>query len=148
MCLIRKDRTVKVADRDLTFYKVLEDFGDEYTFRTFFRGWGVILNQLYSDENEDFDFKTVEASSYRDVRDPYPFACGDYLYKIDGGGFHLYTRKEDAERIVNDFKDRSKCVLVKAVIPKGTKYVEGTFDPMSLYAAPSICTKRVIYKNL
>ena len=65
------------------------------------------------------------------------------------GCFHLFKDEKDArDYIINQYYIcKEYCTIVKAIVPKGTEYIEGYFD--SAYGLfNSIATKAVKYVPL
>ena len=49
-------------------------------------------------------------------------------YKLDGGAFHLFKNRKDAERVAWDRESPiSHMLVVKAIVPAGTPYMKGKY---------------------
>ena len=137
MCLIcDKKPVVKRTGKDRVFYKILAvvkpSLGGGY--RTPYANSYVDLNKLIvEDETDDF----------------HASLCYD-RYEVSFGGFHLFTNKRNA------FTERNwlekNCLpsyietykVFKAVVPKGTPYIEGYFELNN----KSVVVKKVRYEEL
>jgi hypothetical protein len=54
-------------------------------------------------------------------------ACkdGSYLYHENEKGFHAYLTREDAEKFMGIAHKLSKYILLKCIVPKGTRFITG-----------------------
>ena len=130
MCLRTNTKNIKVADSDLTFYKVLVVKSDG-TLKTPHTIKNVELNTLIEEKDQDnFHFMNM-------------FQC----YEVSEGGIHLFVDKEEAdaaaERMNIYYKDNVK--VFEATVPKGTKYVKGEYG---YEGVKSVAVKKVIYKEI
>ena len=146
---------VKVAEEDLTFYKVLMTRTDEGhpAYRTFFRNVPIQFGKTYEQEDKTFTVRNDEHMRM--------------LYqRIDENAYHLFATYETALDFIrlNGFKHFDwKNIVCKAIVPKGTRYMEGvypTYECPSFIGAsqkpvrrliaehPSIVTKAVRYEML
>lgn len=66
-------------------------------------------------------------------------------WEVYGGCYHLFRKKEDADRIAKHLTEwyGVKHVVVKAVVPAGTRCVKGTFG-----STKSVAVRRVRYKKI
>jgi len=65
---------------------------------------------------------------------------------VEGNCFHLYKRKHDAIADLNTWGrniDSHKYFVVKAIVPKGTEYIEGEWGFTKV-----ICVRQVRYEKL
>ncbi len=142
MCLFLKknvpdEETFKTAEEDLTFYKVLRVFknaegNDGYV--TPYRCMYIKLGKLYQEIGSDY-FVTKPG-----VPEP------EYDRRIFGGGFHLFRDYVDAVDFSGIFPDSR---VVKAVVPKGTRYAVGDYKLCRFGRAyKSAVAKGVIYYEL
>ena len=120
----------KIANKDLTFYKVVKMIGIGYF--TPFYSTPIQLNIPYKN---NLPIDIIESSSL--------------CYDITSGVFHLCETYKSAEILKNkQYSLHGQCYKVlKAIVPKGTKYYEGFF----LFfgdSYPSIGTECVIYKEI
>lgn len=150
MCLyVKKDSKEKIAKKDLVFYKVVkveESIGyNGETYTTPFRYMKIVPGVTYVEKGENFD---------RRHEQPY------IGYSIEGGGFHLYVLEHDAQHCAdfeNDYlrnksmfqfnytipDSNSYYTVMRAIIPKGTRYIEGFFEDK-----PSVCAKAIRYEKI
>jgi len=133
MCLLVHGLKIEEAQEDLVFYKVAhasEMYDGEIKLVSLYRKFPIKLGKTYIEEG-DFELD------------------GN---RINGGCFHLYKHKYDAQRVAGiqggyDSRWMCRCkaqsflVVLKAIIPKGTKFVSGEFCDR-----PSIATKSVRYE--
>ena len=150
MCLTLSQKpVVKTTQKDRTFYKVLIEY-DEPT--KYYVDGGKLLSEdtSYLITPHRWDKATLGVLNCQKDTEIFPYVHGraydeDY-YSINEGGFHLYTRKKDALQDVKDrrfFLRNCHAIVVKAVVPKGTKYVRGDYG-----RNPSVCVKKVRYEKL
>jgi len=130
MCLITYDRPIpKRTEKEETYYKVLFYFGGD-AYRTPYRGQTIYLDKMQFELGEVFSTRVVLSG-----------------YEITEGGFHLFKQKEDAEKeaeLLNHYHPASRGYrVVKAVVPKGTPYVEGFYG-----GTKAIIVKKVTYKRI
>ena len=113
MCFIVKNNKVKIADKDITCYKVLTKLNTD-VYATPFTKMDVKLGERY-DIVDDNDFHVVKSS------------CGDGIeLKVFEGCFHTFNNIKNAESLLEDITFNSYLstfALVKAIIPKDTKYM-------------------------
>ena len=130
MCLITNDPTVKVANRDMTFWKVIrmqEDGG----YRTPYMDVYVRPNTLYVESVEPTDFKMWSCKDEDGVS----------YYHVENYAYHMFKTFLGALRLKKSFIYQRGLRVVRAVVPKGTLYVEGEYDGIK-----SIAAKKVMYK--
>lgn len=148
MCLYlnslnKEDNKVKTATEDIVCWKVLEKTGDN-VYRSPYEHYPYKLNTTIKDDGNRV--QNIEK-------------------KIYGGCFHTYMNMEDAFQSMtmsNNEVDhirkrwpgkgypRFNCyysVVVKCIIPKGTKYYEGTFKNEQNDLARSYASKRLKVTN-
>jgi len=123
------------TENEMVFYKVLNDLGktsdNRQWYETPFKNFEVNLGKEYSEDGEDFSV--------------------DELYDrwtVSGGGFHLFRDYEDADNETVRLKYHPMTpfydyVVVKAIVPKGTPYIEGRFN-----SCPCLIVKKVRYEKL
>ena len=141
MCLYVKKENfeVRTAEQDLYFYKVLTPSRDGKTFYTPIYHKPVKLGETYEEEGDDFNI--TRAWWLSEVYDSM------FDHKIDEGCFHLYETIDGAKEFAFWFCEGLR--IVRAIIPKGTKYAVGfTKATVNGGLHPSIVTKKVIYKPL
>lgn len=149
MCLIvydidyylNKDKTLKYkkAEKDLTFYKVVrlakEKEGVHSQFVSPFLFSEINTFQMY-----EMDEKTV-------------YDIGHTL-EISAGMIHLISTLEDAYKLKDKMELKNKYYnyeyrVLNAIIPKGTKYIEGVFDWYIMDCKiNAVATKKVFYTEV
>ena len=136
MCLRIYDRdiTVKEADSDKTFYKVIAK-----------NRYGHYVSP-YIGADIAFDLELCDADQENFVTNNWAWSTN--FCEIGYGGFHLFTKKEDAEFEVEMMKTsvfrspNTEYFIAKAIVPKGTKYVEGFYgDRLAVVAKKVKYTK-------
>jgi len=134
MCIVVTESPI-IAKEDIVAYKVLE-IRNNNLLCTPFQYMPIEFDRLYTDTKHEED------------------CC-----RITSGVYHLFSSiedaivlKEHAEKVyANDF-NKSKFIVVKAIIPKGTKYyigqseIGGRLDRR--FQHESYGAKSVIYKQL
>lgn len=134
MCINLIQRSPKIAEEDIVAYKVLEIQNNR--FLTPFQLMPIAFNKLYTNDKR-------ERSEFN---------------RITFGVYHLFSSiedailfKEHAEKNYNTL-NLSKFIIVKAIIPKGTKYYIGKTEIGSdldkMFQYESYGAKSVIYKKL
>lgn len=132
MCINLTQRSLKIAKEDIIAYKVLEVQSD-FIF-TPYQYMPIVFNKLYTDtkqERQDFN-------------------------RITSGIYHLFSSIEDAtllkKYVEKEYSKKSKFIIVKAIIPKGTGYYIGKTEIGSdldkMFQHESYGSKSVIYKKL
>ena len=136
MCLVLKDNKPKISDEDLTFYKAYYSRYEERP-RTLYRNYDFNFGELNKIESPNFNTHHINP---------------DRVLVMEGA-FHLFVNKEDAYKVAKVVYGGAVC---KAVIPKGTPYLEGVFEFVDyvledkevhqvVTKMPSIATKAVTY---
>ena len=169
MCLSVKNKKVLTAEKDIVGYKIVlernvpayvSSTGSDFnSLHTYFQCFPVKLGKLYHKNGDKFRF-------YKDYE-------GEF--RVEDGGFHIFTDVHDAlgffdgkvfdkssllKREGADYSPLgySRAKIVKAIVPKGTKYVSGSFTYSGVRyengktypyrtVCNSICAKSVIYKE-
>lgn len=146
---------VKIAEEDLTFYKVLTTRPEDghQVYRTFYRNVPIEFGKTYEQEDKIF---TVRSDEYKSM----------LCQRIDENAFHLFATHETALDFIrlNGFNYLNwKNAVCKAIVPKGTRYMTGVFPtygcpsfigssnkPVRTLMAehPSVATKAVRYEKL
>ena len=123
MCLYSKSKEPKTAEKDIVVYKCLRSVKERYSSSKYRN-----LNSIFIDEpvthGENPFGKIVEGKNY--VLPRYNKATDEY--EVSSGYIHAYTCLEDAKATVRAHfigMEWYHPVIVKAVIPEGTKYYEG-----------------------
>lgn len=134
MCIV-VTKPSKIAKEDIIAYKVLEIDCCGFMFTPY----------LYM----DIEFNKLYINTKQEERED--------SYRLTSGVYHLFSSIEDAISLKEYLEKRycdsgSKFVIVKAIIPKGTKYyigeseTGGSVDKM--FQHESYGAKSVIYKEL
>ena len=125
------------ANRDLTFYKVVfrnRYYGsDKYVYPevktdyvTPYRLSPVTLGETYEEEGNRFRFNSARLPKI------------GKSYSVHGGGFHLYCEKKEADEAARHLSFGREATVLKAIVPKGTKYVRGVYDEKKCVIAKSV----------
>lgn len=146
MCiyLTKKNSTPKTARKDIVCYKILENIntwnGRKYGY-TPFMGCSVDLGETYEAlgdlQVKSFDFKTWFET---------PFGC--YETWVGEGAIHTFKTLDGAKKMFTNHRLRHlyginrSCVIVKCIIPKGTKYFSGVFEDTRI---PSYASTELTY---
>ena len=114
MCLyIKEDTKFKIAEEDIPCWKLLEFcydcFHNKYVCYTPYAHFPVINHNIEADNNIKYDSKT----------------------SITLGVIHCYINEKDAKQTT--LYHLPNTFLFKAIIPKGTKYIEGSDKKNSYY---------------
>lgn len=130
-----------IADKDMTFYKVAKCRisklgGSIIEYYTPYRDFKIRPGVTYVEGGSDFNC----GGKRRDF-------MGRRIDFIEEGGFHLFVNRIDAERCAGSFINGrtwyfdTVTIVMKAIVPKGTPYINGRFD-----THPSVCAKVVKYE--
>lgn len=125
---------MKVAEKDIVCYKILTAYvrNEHIFYRTPFTGDPITLGDY------------VEAEGYKDIVNMVP--TDGYKCEVIGGFIHTFKYRKDAVRIAtNECRDGYRLddpVIVKCIIPKGTRYYAGVFENTFL---PSYATEALQY---
>jgi len=164
MCQILDiDSENKTAEKDLTFYKVLcvREADNDTVFSLPFMGDKIEVGKTYEEKDqENFSVEYIRASwcppsyytssslSFGTTSDSY--SGGLYQPCIASGGFHLFKTESDAKTfMVNMCTMNVIFKLFRAIVPKGTHYIEGYYDvggPMTRTNVRTVCAKKVRYE--
>ena len=130
MCLTTTNPVVRVTRRKRRFWKVLVYQPAYEMYCTPFIGVGVRSGELETQPRDDFD-----PSSYN--------FHGTKYYEIEGGAYHLFRTWIGAQTFKKrmEGKNMRSMKVVRAIVPKGTKYMTGTYNGLR-----SLVVKRVVYK--
>ena len=136
MCtLVKNDFKVEVAQEDLVFYKHAIGYATrkrETYFRTPFRYFDIVPGETYTEIG---------------LFEPHNYSAKGF--EFGKGWFHLYKdleiAKECAGGVISsyhkDYPNEPFSVVMKAIVPKGTEFIRGTFCGLD-----SILTKCVRYE--
>ena len=142
MCLYKlKTSPTFVATKDRICYKVLRSIQHGAAYESPFIHMNVRMMTRYDDKDQE---RFVLSDALSDGS----------LKAVREGGYHLLAKEEDAFKYIKEWegmcpKQSGKLVVVKAIIPQGTKYVVGkTVSPTSRNTFKTVATKSVIYVPL
>ncbi len=142
MCiyLTEKNSTPKTARKDIVCYKILENntWNGQNCWHTPFRGCAINLGETY------------KANGYLEVRYfeyfETPWSC--YETWVGEGAIHTFKTLDGAKKMFSNHRLRhlyginQSCVIVKCIIPKGTKYFSGVFEDTRI---PSYASTELTY---
>lgn len=130
MCLTTTNPVVRVTRRKRRFWKVLVYQPAYEMYCTPFMGVGVRSGELETQPRDVFN-----PSSYN--------FHGTKLYEIGDGAFHLFSTWIGAQIFKTRMrgKNTGRLKVVRAIVPKGTKYMTGTCNGLR-----SLAVKQVVYK--
>ena len=134
MCLYSNRKNFKKAKEDIICYKVLK------VIRTFF-GYTFYATPYMNKPVpklgvEMKDDECLDAKKYPNISSK---------YMISAGGFHTFKNFDDAKDELKWHLDNcgKEYIIVKSIIPKGSSYIEGTFEN-----TPAYVSKRIIYQEI
>ena len=129
MCLvINKNSVLQQARKDVVGYKVVYDGDGEYL--TPYQKVTVELNKLYHEKNfTDAYFRLFEKGEKKEK-------------SITNDAIHFYADLKSAKK-----ERMGGQVILAAVIPMGTTFVNGTFD-YAVSGYPCYASEAVIYRKL
>ena len=129
MCLITRDKKVRVAEEDIVCYKRLfpSGSGESICYTTPYRGFGV------SDEIIEGKEPLIAKGIKTHTRGVH----GDLkLFRVDRGYIHLHTDLGYAKMIAKSWGDD----VFKVIIPAGAKYYVSE-------DGSEMCAERIIFKE-
>ena len=149
MCLNLKsgDSKQKTAQEDIVCWKWLMKYSNGKLFSPYQRMEYFLDRKMHDDKKVDRKEKRKNGVNNKYL----PVVCS---HKMSQGGYHTFKNFEDADKFVKDDRT-SNSVLVKCIIPKGSKYYEGYFQAwgydyvIESYASKDlIVTGEVLYYNV
>ena len=136
MCLLTNDKKVLTAEKDLTFYKVvkLDKNGKYFSLFMYDR---ITIGKLK---------KQKYINGFRFIQNAYNV----FDYRIEAGGYHLFTNLNFAKEYADgeSWGGVRRTKVIKAIVPKGTKYVKGVYNTCFHGNVESVVAKMVIYEEL
>ena len=117
MCLLTTQKVPKIAEEDITCYKVLNPDMTSFYFTEF--NW--VLGKLYETEIE---------------------CCSKWDFNEVSKAFHSYKTLQDLMH--GYFKSLSPCMMVKCTIPKGSVYYLGRQGEMDGYASNKLIVNEIL----
>jgi hypothetical protein len=126
MCLYSTSVTPLIAEEDITVYKLLYNKEGTLLLYAPFYGFKYTPNKLYiNNDTPDIEkYDDDETVAFHHIR-----------RKIGKGFFHAYINRDIAKRqLYRDYKHIN--TILKATIPKGSKYFLGIDD--------DICSNQII----
>lgn len=126
MSLLINNLKPKIADKDITCYKLVERTKIKGVYKAQYQEFEYIIRQLYTNncDIEDVAFH-IRYNRY----------LGEGLYIIREGMFHSFIDYLFSAMLKNSFPNYT---LLKCVIPKGAYYFKGTFGTLPSYASSQI----------
>lgn len=113
MCLILQDNKERIAEKDITCYKIFYNVYGGKVLSTLFQRYTMTLGREY-----DIDCSETSNCSYK---------YGNHYY-VEGGCFHSFKTLQGARGFLKrEVGEHGPCLIVKCTIPKGTKYFDGVF---------------------
>lgn len=140
MCLYTKSLEAKVAKKDIVCYKLLHENiiypSKARYYYTPFQEKNIILGQEVKANGElkKGTRRLYQFSSYK-----------EYNNLVHSGAIHTFATFKGVEEFMLKYAseyDMQNSVVVRCVIPKGTKYYEGIFESTGL---KSYASKKLIY---
>ena len=143
MCLETKQVKTEIAKKNIVCYKMLlkhvGEKGMEYISPIYYHLWFV--NEVNSDVH-------LASSPYwvigEDKKETFNRDTKETCYEVCSGYFHTYKNKEDAMYAVGTSWGDYKYVVVRCIIPKGTRYYEGDFGGCESYASQYLKITKII----
>ena len=134
MCLLIRKKKVRVhrALWNITAYKILvpstsyDPNSDDSGYMTPFYSMHVKFGELYEQDDKDkLDYFTWKKGKKT-------------FHELDEGVYHLYKWKKDAKDDIENYDYPEGSIVVKAIIPRGTKYVNGWYGWARAFGAKSV----------
>ena len=148
MCLYTLHKEPKIADKDITCYKVLEIWNPEWDIESGRKRKSkkTVLRSYYHP-----DFKWNVDKRYRSKLEIEPNILNSYdIFRyLVTEGFHSYQTLDSAKEFCKSTA-MEPCVIVRCIIPKGAKYCEGMHsDKQDGYSSNQIIMKEIVdFKEL
>lgn len=126
MCFIRNCKNQLVAENDIEVYKVFRkvSYFSMHTYHTYYTG-PYRSDYVYDDLNGEY-------------------YCDDFGREVESGwvGFHTFKNYNNAVAFMdssnNWASENETYEIIPCIIPKGTKYFEGSFICMDAYVSERI----------
>ena len=125
MCLHLNYLELKIADKDIVCYKLVEKTKIKGVYKSSFKKFEYIIRRLYTNNiNYSFANKVIKETK----------VFISYIQYTEEGMFHSY-----ASYLYPVILSPLPCgALLKCIIPKGAYYFEGYFDDSPSYASSQI----------
>ena len=129
MCLVTKIKKVKIAKRDITVWKILNEDLSTIFQENFQYNKGELVKSSFSYDHQDGHWKVFNNNIRKKLNDKYP----RWSFKHKGmmciaRGLHSVLTKKDAIRYSNEGLSKFfNAKVFKAVIPKGSEYYKDGF---------------------
>lgn len=130
MCLYSRTKRFKVAERNITCYKMLS------IPESYFVGINEALKTPYTDTVVSKDIwsgKSLFSASGKFQAEKIESGVDKGFYKITSGVIHTFKYSFQAKKCLGE-----DSVLFECIIPKGTRYIEGDDEYSSCYASEKI----------
>ena len=124
MCLVLTQLKLKIADKDIICYKMVERTKIKGIYKSSFRGFEYIIRQSYIN---NINIKNIIDKIYLRL-------LSSHFYYIEGGMFHSYPSYLYSVIL----SPLPNCALLKCIIPKGAYYFKGESDNLPSYASSQI----------
>ena len=148
MCLYTTQKEPKIAQEDITCYKVLETWNPEWNLESSRKCKSkktVLMSYFHS------DFKWNIDKRYRSkmvIIQRHVVTCFDSYDYLVSNAFHSYQTLESAKLFCRNISyqyDMDPCAIVRCIIPKGAKYCKGMHsDGSDGYASNQIIMKEIV----
>ena len=146
MCLVHfggEHPEFKKTKEETVFYKVLMYLPQK-------GGYFTPVQHHPTELNTDLEIPSWMEWDVREIGHNYEMEISPWekVWAVDGGGFHLYVRKSDADSditagVFDNQMYHGIPVVFKAVVPPDTEYIEGYFG-----GDDSVAVTRVRYEEI
>lgn len=141
MCLYTTQKEPKMAEKDITCYKVLKIYNPEWEGESGRKGKKTVLQSYY---NPKFKWNVDKHYRSRLVIEPRHLTNNYSVNKA----FHAYQTLESAKSFCKSSL-KHPGVIVRCIIPKGAKYCAGQHGNEDGYASNRMIMKEIIdFKEL
>ena len=137
----------KIAEEDIVCYKILIFISYDKSYYTPFQHVKVQLNKVYFEP--DFTKSINDENNYRIIMQK---MCPEKkcYFAYQKHMLHTFKTLEETKSFCsfwNDCDVSNDYTIVKAIIPKGSKYIEGIFRQLH-FNATSFASEKIVYKPL
>ena len=144
MCLViisHEKPEAKIAEKDIHCYKLIT-FGP-YSYSSL----SLRLRTPFIWDGVELGVRNHESSPMRPSLAPEKSGKRGNWWEINGGGYYTYANLEDTKNAAiymqkYEAYNQKQYIVLHAVIPKGTKYYEGTCDGKSSYESKDVIYSR------
>lgn len=141
MCLIvDSSKEFEVAKNDIVCYKVLYDHENGF-YTTPYQQMRVEIGKQYKNrEKVQFQYHFLDLT------------LNIWPKILTGGAYHSFVELDDAKDEINKIRQQIggwyDMVVVKCIIPKGSKYMEGIYRDANSCDIASYASDNIIYKEI